>query len=726
MEHISFNFENCYGIHKLNMTFGFEKEKNTILIYAPNGTMKTSFANTMKNYSQGDNAVTKICDRLKPNNRGKVEVLGDNQPIQSQDVCVVDAEDQNYDSAKYCSSFLASKSLKDRYDGILSELDNKKKNLLSMLKKDSQSSDCESELIKTFRYNDKDSFWDCIYHIKGDLNQRHEKFDFKYNDIFDKAGKVKDFLINHAADVNQYFEAYQNLLSQSSLFHTKANFSFGTYQAAALSETVSDGAFFGVDHKLVLADNTEIRAADEFEQKIDDELSRILDNDNLRQLFDSFTAAIDKNNGLRAFKEAIFNNKMLLPELQDYEGFRKKYWLGHLTSEKYISIVNELVNLYEDKKGELQKIVDEAKRENDNWKKIITIYKARFVVPFSVDIENREDVILKGETPHLSFKYKDVPQKKEELVQILSKGEQRAMFILQMLFEIEGRKERPNDQVVIFDDIADSFDYQNKYAIIEYLHDLNSDASAHYKSIVLTHNYDFYRVVTNRLCIIGKGYIASKNDDGDITFIRGLYKNPFDSMIEHNERLVNYLAMIPFVRNLIEYTKGTSDNDYICLTKCLHHKDDSNTITDTMVSAILKQYIKQNTWSYHDNDKSIGKLIEECSEQICSEQDSGLDLHKKVVLSIAIRLLAERFMIGKLKEKVDEQTISSINSSQESKLLTLCRQHFPDLKQLEILERVNMMTPENIHLNSFMFEPLIDMSMSHLIRLYNDCKNNLL
>ena len=33
------------------------------------------------------------------------------------------------------------------------------------------------------------------------------------------------------------------------------------------------------------------------------------------------------------------------------------------------------------------------------------------------------------------------------------------------------------------------------------------------------------------------------------------------------------------------------------------------------------------------------------------------------------------------------------------------------------------MTPENIHLNSFMYEPIIDMSDEHLKKLYNDLKN---
>ena len=32
------------------------------------------------------------------------------------------------------------------------------------------------------------------------------------------------------------------------------------------------------------------------------------------------------------------------------------------------------------------------------------------------------------------------------------------------------------------------------------------------------------------------------------------------------------------------------------------------------------------------------------------------------------------------------------------------------------------MTPENIHLNSFMYEPILDMSDSHLRKLYSKLK----
>ncbi|WP_175919346.1 hypothetical protein [Burkholderia pyrrocinia] len=43
-------------------------------------------------------------------------------------------------------------------------------------------------------------------------------------------------------------------------------------------------------------------------------------------------------------------------------------------------------------------------------------------------------------------------------------------------------------------------------------------------------------------------------------------------------------------------------------------------------------------------------------------------------------------------------------------------------EEVEKLEQVNLITPENIHLNSFMYEPILDMGSSHLRALYTDVK----
>ena len=50
MQKLKIHFENCYGIKKLKYEFDFSTKK-IYSIYAPNGTMKTSFAKTLRDFS---------------------------------------------------------------------------------------------------------------------------------------------------------------------------------------------------------------------------------------------------------------------------------------------------------------------------------------------------------------------------------------------------------------------------------------------------------------------------------------------------------------------------------------------------------------------------------------------------------------------------------------------------------------------------------------------------
>src|SRR5690606_20329756 len=102
---------------------------------------------------------------------------------------------------------------------------------------------------------------------------------------------------------------------------------------------------------------------------------------------------------------------------------------------------------------------------------------------------------LKNEPASLIFTYEDGASTKDlggaEINKSLSTGEQRVFYLLNIIFQIETRKKIATDQLFIIDDIADSFDYKNKYAIIEYLKDIADDPR--FKMIILTHNFDFYK-----------------------------------------------------------------------------------------------------------------------------------------------------------------------------------------------------------------------------------------
>ncbi|MPN11673.1 hypothetical protein SDC9_158980 [bioreactor metagenome] len=93
-------------------------------------------------------------------------------------------------------------------------------------------------------------------------------------------------------------------------------------------------------------------------------------------------------------------------------------------------------------------------------------------------------------------------------------------------------------------------------------------------------------------------------------------------------------------------------------------------------------------------------------------------LENKIVLSIAIRLKAEEFMINKIP---DYESIV-ISSNQTLELLKHFKILNTDKTTIKSLEKVNLMTPENIHINAFMYEPLIDISIFHLKDLYKEIK----
>ena len=297
--------------------------------------------------------------------------------------------------------------------------------------------------------------------------------------------------------------------------------------------------------------------------------------------------------------------------------------------------------------------------------------------------------------------------------------------MLQNLFEIEARKSVGQPTLLILDDVADSFDYKNKYAIIEYLSDLSLDPNIYL--LILTHNFDFYRTITSRLNVGSNIFFAHKNEVRDVQFKMGLYKPDILAkrfLEKYTERRA-LIGCIPFVRNLIEYTKGTDDQGYITLTKCLHLKDNTSVLTFREISEVLQNNIQKiNAENVPFGDELYLNALFEEAELILAD-DNEVDIVNKVVLCMAIRLKAEIYMKGILTETQLLEMKPNRNQSGEL-VKTLKKYHMVDKEnECLILGRVLMLTSENIHLNNFMFEPLVDISILYLKSLYNQCKNEL-
>lgn len=91
-------------------------------------------------------------------------------------------------------------------------------------------------------------------------------------------------------------------------------------------------------------------------------------------------------------------------------------------------------------------------------------------------------------------------------------GEKKALYHPDLLFEIEVRKKAGQDSLIVVDDIADSFDYKNKYTIVQYLMDISEDPR--FRQIILTHNFDFYRTVQSRFVKYSDCFMALKTSTG--------------------------------------------------------------------------------------------------------------------------------------------------------------------------------------------------------------------
>jgi len=725
MEKLHLELENCYGIRKLSCKMDFS-EGNAKLIYASNGIMKTSFSKTFIDLSNEE----KSRDLMFPKRTTVRKIVDENESdILGEQVFVIEPYREEFNSTKI-STLLVNNELKKEYDAIHLDLNNKKEFLLRKLQEHSGfKGNIEEEIINASCTKD-DNFFVCLEHLNNYAPNDDELnyASFKYSTIFND--KVLSFLEDSSVRqmMGEYIEKY-NELTESSLYFKKGIFTHTN--AENVSNNLKKDGFFTAEHRVLLKKNDANNEDDhklitnekDFKLIIDGEKEKILNNSDLKKRFQLIDKQITKNTDLRDFRNYLESNQHIIPELLDLTKLKMKLWCSYLKKED--ELCNKLLVIYQSGKDKVEAITKKAKEEKTDWEEVIQIFNNRFFVPVKLYIKNQDDVILKNSIPTVAFIFEDGDEKNEtnysELLSVLSNGEKKALYILNIIFEIQGRKRNGRDNILIFDDIADSFDYKNKYAIIEYLMDISNEENLY--SIIMTHNFDFFRTIQSRFIKRANCYMTIKTND-EIKLVYPEYlKSPFTTFKDKFTFDEIYLvASIPFIRNLIEYTKGDKDPDYLYLTSLLHIKNNSRQITIDDLAGVYKKIFPEKIFEFDNGNKTVLDVIFEQADSFMSCAQ-GINFEKKLVLSIAIRLKAEIYMIEKIN---NDSLITAINSNQTGKLFNLFKNNCTELHEsLDILSRVKLMTPENIHLNSFMYEPLIDISDNHLRKLYSDIKLNL-
>ncbi len=717
MNKLNIDIENCYGIKKLKTELDFSQHK-AYAIYAANGAMKTSLAQTFKDIAEA----VPSRDRIFPGRVSNRKITDENGvDLPKENVVVIRPYDDGIiGHTEKTSTLLVDSKLRKEYEDLHLDIDKSKGVFLKALKEQSGSKkDLEKVISSTFTKS-AEEFYLALIRVRDEVfAQKDAPFaDVNYDTIFDE--KVLGFLATKDVKtaIESYIKKYNDLLAASTYFKKGI---FNYYNAATIAKSLADNGFFDAKHTVNLnaGEKLEITSQTQLEELIKKEKDGISNDKELRKTFLDIEKLIQKNVTVRGFEAYLGEHEELLPELTNIESFKEKIWKSYFKAR--FELYKDLVEKYQAAEKRKREIEEEASKQRTQWESVIEIFNRRFFVPFKLTAKNRIPVIL-GQEPMLSlaFTFEDgvdaAPVEKDALMQTLSTGEKRAFYILNIIFEVGVRKKAKQETIFIIDDIADSFDYKNKYAIIQYLKDIAEEP--HFSQIVLTHNFDFFRTINSRFVDYSHCLMALKSSDGisleQATGIRNVFVNDWKPNFFTNPK--KKIASIPFIRNIIEFTKGDKDPDFTKLTSLLHWKSDSTNITEKELDAIFNSVFCTTGAGPNGTSLVIDVIQREAGE--CLNACAGINFENKIVLSIAIRIAAEKFMVGKIN---DAKFVDSIESNQTTKLLAKFKELFTgDVDTVETIQRVVLMTPENIHLNSFMYEPILDMSDEHLRTLYRD------
>jgi hypothetical protein len=683
-------------------------------IYAPNGLMKSSFAKTFDALSKGEPP------REERYNRQSTYVVeADGVQLLKEAIYVLKSEIDIRSDSPAITNILVNPEHKAKYDEILVELDKLKGKLIIALQKKSKvkKGDIEHTIIKDWGIK---NLPECIRKIKS-ISTGDDLDPYEYATIFDQkvieVFKSQDFVTK----ANEFNERYQELFNQAGTIYQKGV--FNPAKAETSFTTLDKQGFFASGHRVHLRGETASIDKVELDQKIKAIHARIDADENLKSLRLSLSKTAQTQVLIDLIERLSPNQvEFLLDKLkpEHQEQFRKDLW-GYYVQNCVEA--KAYLDLYETSKEEIARIENAAAKVAPRWTEAVELFNERFVdMPFTLSVANQTQAALGKEQAKLKFIFSDgtdtVEWSRSE-IRTLSQGENRALYLLNFIFDVEARKLANQETLFVIDDVADSFDYKNKHAIVQYLDDLCD--TNHFYQIILTHNFDFFRSIANSFVRYDRCFMANKSIDC-ITLVKAEgVKNYFIGKWKNNVASCDRIlcATIPFVSNLIEYTKGERNPDYQKLTSLLHWKSDTDQIT---VGDYLEIY-NRLFGTTHDTSSTqpVKKLVFKQADEICTQNiHDGLNLEDKVLLSIAIRLKAEVLITDLIRTINIDANYWCQSNNQFGSLMKELEFLAPTAPEIRTLEKVSITVSSNIHLNSFMYEPILDLSIEHLIALYKE------
>lgn len=717
MDNLKVRLENCYGISSLDEAFDLSNARGkakAYSIYAPNGLMKTSFSRTFDALSKGEKPKE---ERFNRQTTCIVEV--DNVDIQKEQIYVLKSEIEINSDNEAVTNILINQESKARYDSLISNINKLKSKLGTSLQKKSKikKDDVENKLINDFHADD---FVRAI-ELAKEIVIGDDLGSFIYNDIFDPKAiailESPEFL----SKSNEFNQRYQELFNQTGSIYSRGV--FNPVKADTSFNTLNNQGYFAGGHKVHLKGDASSIDYEELQEKMKIVHESIDSDAELKKLRGNLSKNA-QTQALISLLESISATEVDLllhnvkPENQ--VEFKRSLWAFYIQNSPDTDVFLEAFSANQ---TELRQIELDAATEAPNWSKAIELFNNRFVdMPFTLSLFNQVEAALGKDKAKLKFTFKDGDDRIDctrSEIKSLSQGEKRALYLLNFIFEVEDRKRKSAPTLFIIDDVADSFDYKNKHAIVQYLEDISK--VEYFSQLILTHNFDFFRTLSNSFVHYERCLMASRTADGiKLSKAEGI-KNYFIGKWKEHITSSDFIlcATVPFTRNLLEYIKGEDDPDYLKLTSLLHWKEDTSQIT---IGEYYEIYNRLFGTTYPTNNtNSFKELLFSKANGIKNRANhDGLNLEDKVLLSIAIRMTSEIFLIEEMRKIKENDAYWCQSKNQFGALIKSYVKELPDSNAIKTLEKVSITVSSNIHLNSFMYEPILDLTIEHLTTLYSE------
>ena len=744
---LSGHFKNCYGLKQFNLQNINFSRCNKALIYAPNGVMKSSLSKVFDDIFKGATTCDRIFQNVVSNysvthytSRYVYSSANRTQPTATDRIYVVNTFNNSFEFTKETvSTLLADETTRNAYNVLMAQFSGEiiqieeKLRVLTGLTK----SQIKGKLITDLGLTGT-ADWTDIFEKLNELYATRRTFEYlndcTYSELFnDKAMAVygKQEFLN---SIEEYISSLNILLENNPILNDR----FTDRNAETLGKEMAKHNLFNAQHTICLKDGTTvIHSLEEWNFVVNEQLDRLYSSPELSTVFQKLKKMLTSNGEVSRLRDIIVAHREIIPALSDIPALKVQTWLDcfsklDMSFDDYYRNISQYT-------AQIKVLYEQASAQSARWQTVVNKFNRRFRVPFEVRIENKANFLLKDEAPNLSFKYtrgmiaqQSATLKKDDLMVSLSTGEKRALYLLYILFDLERIRQQATagggQFLIVADDIADSFDYKNKYAIIEYLNDLGNTSGI--DLLILTHNFDFYRTVKLRLGVARNHcYIAQRDEEGIVSITEFKYQKDFfknvvikdikDGNIINDDKKKLLISSIPFYRNLCEYSG--KEVEYSRLTCFLHLKTtplDTLTVKISDLWNLINPFLNNTTFSGADEDyyTAVTRVANTC----VADNTNEVLLDNKLFIAIAIRLLTEKFMKNTLIS--NGKACSDADSNQTRKWFNQVKR-FLTPAQISVIEEVNLITPESIHLNSFMFEPLIDISNWALKDLYTRVTN---